>query len=85
MLVVAGGLHLYFYAFRRQENKLKYDARSFSNNKKFTFNNQVIDNIFWSLASGVTIWTFYHILILWGYANGFISKIYFSVNPFLFL
>ena len=85
MLVVAGGLHLYFYTLKQQDDKLKYDSRSFSNNKKFTFNKQVFDNMFWSLASGVTIWTFYQILLLWSYSNGLISKISFGVNPFLFL
>ena len=85
MLVVAGGLHLYFYTLKKQDDKLKYDSRSFSNNKKFTFNKQVYDNMFWSLVSGVTIWTFYQILLLWSYANGLISKISFGVNPFLFL
>ena len=84
MLVVAGGLHLFFYTLKKQDNKLKYDSRSFSNNKKFTFNKQVFDNMFWSLVSGVTIWTFYQILLLWGYSNGLISKISLGVNPFLF-
>jgi sterol desaturase/sphingolipid hydroxylase (fatty acid hydroxylase superfamily) len=84
MLVVAGGLHLFFYTLKKQDDKLKYDLRSFSNNKKFTFNKQVFDNMFWSLVSGVTIWTFYQILLLWSYSNGFISKISLSVNPFLF-
>jgi len=41
--------------------------------------------MFWSLAGGVTIWTFYQILLLWSYANGFISQISFSINPFWFL
>ncbi len=85
MLIVAGGLHIFFYTLKKQEDNLKYDSRSVSNSKKFTFNKQVFDNMFWSLASGVTIWTFYKILILWSYANGFISKINFSVSPFLFL
>ena len=41
--------------------------------------------MFWSLAGGVSIWTFYQILLLWSYANGFISQISFSINPFWFL
>ncbi len=85
MLVVAGGLHLFFYTFKKQENILKYDSRKVSNNKIFTFNKQIFDNIFWSLVSGVTIWTFYETLLFWGYANEFITKINFSINPFLFL
>ena len=63
MLVVAGGLHLFFYTFKKQENILKYDSRKVSNNKIFTFNKQIFDNIFWSLVSGVTIWTFYETLL----------------------
>ena len=85
MLIVAGGLHLFFYTFKKQNNNLKYDARVVSKSKKFTFNYQILDNIFWSLASGVTIWTFYQILILWSYANGFITQISLNINPFWFL
>jgi len=85
MLVVAGGLHLFFYTLKKQDDKLKYDSRSVAKSKKFTFNKQVFDNMFWSIASGVTIWTFYQILLLWSYSNDYISKISFSVNPFIFL
>ena len=35
--------------------------------------------------SGVTIWTSYQILILWSYANGFITQINYSINPFWFV
>ena len=82
MLVVAGGLHLFFYTFKKQENILKYDSRKVSNNKIFTFNKQIFDNIFWSLVSGVTIWTFYETFLFWGYANEFITKINFSIDAF---
>ena len=85
MLVVAGGLHLFFYTLKKQDSNLKYEARVITKSKRFTFNSQVFDNMFWSLASGVTIWTFYQILLLWSYANGFISQISFSINPFWFL
>ena len=85
MLVVAGGLHLFFYTLKKQDSNLKYEARVIAKSKRFTFNSQVFDNMFWSLAGGVTIWTFYQILLLWSYANGFISQISFSINPFWFL
>ena len=85
MIVVAGGLHLFFYTLKKQNNHLKYDDRIVSKSKKFTFNYQILDNMFWSLTSGVTIWTFYQILILWSYANGFITQINFNINPFWFL
>ena len=85
MLIVAGGLHIFFYTLKKQNNTLKYDIRIASRGKQFTFNYQILDNMFWSLVSGVTIWTFYQILILWSYANGFITKIDFNINPFWFL
>ena len=85
MIVVAGGLHLFFYTLKKQDDKLKYDSRSVAKSKKFTFSKQVFDNMFWSLAGGVTIWTFYQILLLWSYSNDHIPKINFSVNPFIFL
>ena len=85
MLFVAGGLHLFFYTLKKQDSTLKYDVRNVSKSKIFTFNSQVFDNMFWSLVSGVTIWTSYQILILWSYANGFITQINYSINPFWFV
>jgi lathosterol oxidase len=72
MFLVAGGLHLYFYGFKRQGDDRHYDARPMArNNRVFTFNNQVLDNMFWSCASGVTIWTAYETLMMWALANGY--------------
>lgn len=72
MLLIAGGLHLYFYVWRRQDDERRYDSRPFSTNeRKFTFRSQVLDNVFWSLASGVTVWSAYEVLMLWALANGF--------------
>ena len=72
MVLVAGGLHLYFYGFRQQGEERRYDARPFAkNNRVFTFNNQVLDNMFWTCASGVTIWSAYEVLMMWALANGY--------------
>jgi len=72
MLLVAGGLHLYFYVFRRQGDERHYDARPMArNNRVFTFNDQVLDNMFWSCASGVTVWSAYEVLMMWALANGY--------------
>ena len=50
---VAGGLHLYFYTFTQQGQKLKYDPRPLSKSgRQFTLGGQVRDNMFWSLGSG---------------------------------
>jgi len=60
MIFVAGGLHWYFYIARRQGDERRYDKRPFATSSRvFTFGTQVRDNMFWSLASGVTVWTLY--------------------------
>ena len=40
-----------------------------TNNSAFLFGNQNIDNIIWTFASGVPIWTAYEVLTLWAFAN----------------
>ena len=72
MLLVAGGLHLYFYVFRVQGDARRYDARPLAERSRaFTFRRQVYDNMFWTLASGVTVWTGYEVLMMWALANGY--------------
>lgn len=57
MTIVAGGLHLYFYTFTKQGQQLKYDPRPLmKNGRQFTLGGQIRDNMFWTLASGVTVW-----------------------------
>ncbi|NKB60880.1 MAG: sterol desaturase family protein [Gammaproteobacteria bacterium] len=83
MILVAGGLHLYFYILKRQGNERRYDARPLGVNKGvFTFRSQVRDNMFWSLASGVTIWTAYEVLMLWALANGYAPSLSLSEDLF---
>ena len=72
MSVVAGGLHWYFYMARKQGDERRFDARPFvTKSRMFTFGSQVRDNMFWTLASGVTVWTAYEALMLWSLANGY--------------
>lgn len=86
MIVLAGGLHLYFYTFGKQGKTRKYDGRDLvSNHRGFTFGNQVLDNMFWTLASGVTVWTGFEVLLMWGYANGYISYLTWQENPVWFV
>lgn len=86
MIAVAGGLHLYFFTFKKQSDFRKFDARPLKTNARaFTFNNQLFDNVFWSLASGVTLWTAYEALMLWAMANGFIPILHFDESPILFI
>ena len=70
MLLVAGGIHLYLFTFKRQGSDRKFDPRDLStNDRKFFARNQVWDNMFWSCASGVTFWTAYEVFFMWAYAN----------------
>ena len=59
IFLVAGGLHWWFFIRKGQGDKFLYDKdkRNF-NSKIFTFNNNVYDNMFWTLVFGVPIWIF---------------------------
>ena len=85
-IVVAGSLHTYLYIFRKQGDKLKFEKRDLDrNNKLFTFNNQVRDNMFWTLASGVTIWTSYEVIYFWASSNQWVPAFGFAQNPIWFI
>ena len=82
---VAGGLHLWFYRYRAQGDTLQYDARDISKGRAFTFQRQVWDNAFWTLASGVTIWTAYEVMFIYAFANGWLGVLSFAANPIWFI
>lgn len=85
MGLVAGGLHLYFYRYRRQGRDLKYDPRDLKDQSRtFTLNSQVRDNMFWTLTSGVGFWTAYEALMLWAMANGYFPVLTFAEAPVWF-
>ena len=86
MTLVAGGLHWYFYMRRGQGDRLKYDRRDLMHKgKQFNFGGQVRDNMFWTLASGVTVWTAYEILMFWSMANGWAPVLSWAENPVWFV
>ncbi|MCJ8309355.1 MAG: sterol desaturase family protein [Rhizobiaceae bacterium] len=86
LLIVAGGLHLYFHGAKRQGKKLKYDGRDLRRDARaFTFNNQVVDNMFWSLGSGVFFWTGFEVLMFWAMANGYAPILLWADNPIWFI
>jgi Delta7-sterol 5-desaturase len=65
--IYVGTLHLWLFTFTLQGDRLKYDARPLmKDNGTFTFRDQVRDNMFWSLTSGVAAWTFFEVLYWWG-------------------
>ena len=69
-VLIVGGLHLYFYTFKRQDRKLRFSKQELGrDDRKFFAHDQVWDNIFWSCVSGVTLWTTYEVFFMWSYAN----------------
>ena len=75
----------YLFLWRGQEKRFKYDPRDpAKDNGSFTFRNQVFDNMFWSLASGVTQWSFAQCLIYWSMAYGYAPAFLFPEHPVWF-
>jgi len=85
MIAVAGGLHWYFYMHKGQGRALKFDRRDMARgNKLWNFSNQVHDNMFWSLTSGVLQLTAFQVLVMWAMANGYAPVITPMESPVLF-
>ncbi|MCY4243670.1 MAG: sterol desaturase family protein [Rhodobacter sp.] len=86
MTIFAGGLHCVLYQARLQGNRLKFDPRDLlARGRQFTFGGQVRDNMFWTLTSGVGIWTAYEVLLFWSMGNGWAPVLVWSDGPILFV
>ena len=85
MLAWAGGLHLHFYTFARQGRYLQFSMNRMETGTKFFLGDQVWDNMFWTLAWGVPIWTFYECGLLWLLAQGAIPSNSWEDGPVWFV
>ena len=86
MLFVAGGLHWYFYIRKGQKDQLKFDKRpQGKNNKLWSFSDQVLDNMFWTLGPGVLLLTAFQVLIMWAMSNGYAPTLTFADSPVWFV
>ncbi|MCY4539314.1 MAG: sterol desaturase family protein [Chloroflexi bacterium] len=65
-------LHVSMWTLKTQGYRYKLSLKWMGKSKKFLWNDQVRDNMFWSIASAGTIWTAFEVLLLWAYANGFV-------------
>ncbi|MEP2029372.1 MAG: sterol desaturase family protein [Paracoccaceae bacterium] len=82
----AGGLHWYFYMRKGQGKRLKFDHRDQTRkNRSFKFSDQVKDNMFWTLTSGVAQLTAFQVVTMWLMANGYAPVITFETNPIWFV
>ena len=86
MIAVAGGLHWFFYIRKGQGKRLKFDHKDQARgNRLWNFSNQVHDNMFWSLGSGVAQLTGFQVVTMWLMANGYAPVISFGENPIWFV
>jgi Delta7-sterol 5-desaturase len=84
--LLAGALHLWFHKYAMQDTTLKYDPRPFPRmGRMFTLDSQLLDNMLWTIASGVTIWSAFECLLWWSMANGYAHVITFDTNPIWFV
>lgn len=73
-----------FYIQRAQDTEYKYNKRWPKNTETFMFGSQLLDNMFWTLVSGVTIWTAYLVVTLWAMANGWLPYLDIGEHPYYF-
>lgn len=86
MIVIAGGLHWYFYMRKGQGKRLKFDHKEQAKgNRLWNFADQVRDNMFWSLTSGVAQLTGFQVVTIWLMANGYAPVITFAEHPIWFI
>jgi len=80
--LTAGGWHLLLYTLKLQGTERKYDPRWLkTGDSRFLFHSQLFDNIFWSCASGCTVWTAYEVLYMWSAANRLVPRVDWASHP----
>lgn len=85
VLLVVGAWHFWLYIKKGQGSISKYTTDDLAKDSpKFKFRNQTRDNIFYTFASGVPIWTAYECLTLWAFANNYIMFIDINEHPIYF-
>ena len=81
LTILSGSLHWWLYSRAGQGTKFKFSRRWPSRtSSRFLWHNQVYDNVFWSLASGVTVWSLFEAITLWAWVSDIIPKASWSVD-----
>jgi sterol desaturase/sphingolipid hydroxylase (fatty acid hydroxylase superfamily) len=63
--------HWRLYVRKRQGTAFKYSRRWLATDSpSFLFRDQLWENVFWTVASAVPVWTAYQVITLWAQANG---------------
>ncbi|MDL2409386.1 sterol desaturase family protein [Rhizobium calliandrae] len=77
-----GLFHLRLYVQKQQGTSFKYNGKwPSTNNSAFLFGNQTVDNVIWTFASAVPLWTAFEVLTLSAFANGIIPYLDFRQHP----
>ena len=87
VLLVVGGLHIWFYGVDSQGNLMRYDTRPIVGRRstRFKFGYQTWDNMYFTLVSAVPIATIWEIGTRHAFANGWANTLSFSDHPILFV
>jgi len=86
MTAFATLLHLWLYTWKRQGNHTRYmRSTPTMKHRRFFLGDQLKDNVFYTLVSGVAVWTVYETVVWLAYANGIIPAITFSNSPVWFV
>ena len=84
--LIAGALHHWLYRRKGQGHSFKFDPRVMAqDNGTFTFRSQVRDNMFWTIVSGITLWTAFQVPVYWAMANGYAPAFLFPEKPVWFV
>ncbi len=84
-VIVYGTYHLLLYRWKIHGNRQKFHPDWQQKSKKFLFGNQVYDNVFYTLVSGVPIWTAYEILYFRLLATDSIPWLRYADSPLWFV
>ncbi|MGB0901686.1 sterol desaturase family protein [Halocynthiibacter sp.] len=87
LLVVAGGLHFWFYGIDGQGKLLKYDPRPYMKRKNalYKFGYQTWDNMYYSMVFGASILSTLECFLRWMYGSGLINTLSFWAHPVWFI
>ncbi|WP_172330098.1 sterol desaturase family protein [Mangrovicoccus sp. HB161399] len=82
-----GAFHLRLYMKQKQGTAFKYNPKfpEKAGQRGFLFGSQTRENVFWTLCSGVPIWTAYEVLMLWLFASGKLPWLSFADSPVWFI
>jgi sterol desaturase/sphingolipid hydroxylase (fatty acid hydroxylase superfamily) len=79
-----GAIHWLLYIRRNQGTQTKYNERWPRASERFMFGSQNRENVFWTLASAVPVWTAFEVVTLWLSAHDRLPQPGWSRHPLWF-